>query len=337
VLTEAASILPVRIAGTGHALPAQLILSETLDRRLGFPAGRIKKLSGVSSRFVTAEESQIDMAVSACKAALEKACQMPKDIDLVLGACGIPYQTLPATAPLVMQRLGFADGAAAAYDVNATCLSFLSAFELAANKLALGQAKSALVFSADIASRALPWEEQPDVAALFGDGAAAAVLTAAEENGPGMAASLLRTYPSAYAACEIGAGGTRFDFHKDREAFARHAVFHMEGKDLFRVTRKHFPQFVEDLLSKAGWDRQDIDIVVPHQASPLALEHMIRETGMERSRVVDISRTHGNQIAASLPTALDIAWRQGRIEPGMRVLLLGTSAGVTFGGMALEV
>lgn len=318
-------------------MPAQSITSVTLDRRLGFPAGRIKNLSGVSSRFVAAEESQIDLAVSACKAAMEKAGQTPKDIDLILGACGIPYQTLPATAPLVMQRLGFADGTAAAYDVNATCLSFLSAVELAASKLALGQASSVLVFAADIASRALPWEDQPEVAALFGDGAAAAVLTTADETGSGIAASLLRTYPSAYAACEIGAGGTRFDFHKDREAFARHAVFHMDGKELFRVTHKHFPQFVDELLLKAGWDRRDIDLVVPHQASPLALEHMIRETGMDRDKVVDIGNTHGNQIAASLPTALDIAWRQGRIEPGMRVLLLGTSAGVTFGGMALEI
>lgn len=318
-------------------MPAKSVTSEALDLQLGFPAGHLQKLSGVSSRFVAAEESQIDLAVAACQAALEKAGQAPRGVDLVLGACGIPYQTLPATAPLVMQRLGFADGTAAAYDVNATCLSFLTAFELAANKLALGQATSVLVFAADIASRALPWEDQPDVAALFGDGAAAAVLTTGGSDGPGIAASLLRTYPSAYAACEIGAGGTRFDFHKDHEAFARHAVFHMDGKDLFRVTHKHFPQFVDQLLSKAGWARQDIDLVVPHQASPLALEHMIRETGMERSRVVDIGCTHGNQIAASLPTALDIAWRQGRIEPGMRVLLLGTSAGVTFGGMALEV
>lgn len=298
--------------------------------------GTLARLSGVESRYVATDESQIDLAVAACEAALSRAGKDCEEIDLVLGACGIPYQTLPATAPLVMQRLGLADGGAAAYDVNATCLSFLSAFELAANKLALGQAETVLVFSADIASRALPWQDQPEVAALFGDGAAAAVLTAGMAGGSGLRAALTRSYPSAYKACEIGAGGTRFDFQKDRDAFAAHAVFHMDGKELFRVTHRYFPGFVDELLVKAGWDREEIDLVIPHQASPLALEHMIRETGMKRDRVVDIGRTYGNQIAASLPTALDIAWREGRIRPGMRLLLLGTSAGVTFGGLALE-
>lgn len=255
----------------------------------------------------------------------------------MLGACGVPYQPLPATAPLVMRRLGMADGAAAAYDVNATCLSFLTALELAAGRIALGQSRAALVFSSEVASRALPWQDQPDVAALFGDGAAAAVLLPAPDGRPGIRASLLRSYPSAYEACEIGAGGTRFDFHREPAQFAAHALFHMDGKALFRVTHRHFPPFVEQVLAAAGWSRGDVDLVVPHQASPLALEHMVQHTGMARSRVVDIAARLGNQIAASIPTALDIAWRDGRIGPGAKLLLLGTSAGVSFGGMAIEV
>lgn len=318
-------------------MPAKVVLSEALDQRLGFPAGHLERLSGVHSRHVCEAEDQIDLAVAAARLAMERAAVVAGDIDLVLGACGIPYQTLPATAPLVMRGLGIPDGGAAAFDVNATCLSFLSALELAAGRIAAGQSRTALVFSSEIASRALPWKEQPDVAALFGDGAAAVVLTAAPEGAGAIRASLMRTYPSAYEACEIGAGGTRFDFQREAAEFAAHAVFHMDGKALFRVTHRHFPRFVVDLLAAAGWTSVDVDLVVPHQASPLALEHMIEQTGMPRDRVVNIAARFGNQIAASIPTALDIAWTEGRIIKGTRLLLLGTSAGVSFGGMAIEV
>lgn len=318
-------------------VPARVVLSEELDRKLGFSAGHLQRISGVCSRHVCETEDQIDLAAAAAHLAMEKAEVAAGSIDLVLGACGIPYQTLPATAPLVMRRLGIPDGAAAAFDVNATCLSFLSALELAAGRIAAGQSRTALVFSADIASRALPWKSQPDVAALFGDGAAAVVLTAVSEGTGAIRASLMRTYPSAYEACEIGAGGTRFDFEREPAEFAAHAAFRMDGRELFRVTHRHFPRFVDDVLAAAGWSPADIDLVVPHQASPLALEHMIEHTGMPRERVVNIAARFGNQIAASIPTALDIAWRDGRITRGTRLLLLGTSAGVSFGGMAIEV
>lgn len=317
-------------------VPARMVLSEELDRKLGFSPGHLERMSGVRSRHVCEAEDQIGLAAAAAHLAMERAAVTARDIDLVLGACGIPYQTLPATAPLVMRRLGIPDGAAAAFDVNATCLSFLSALELAAGRIAAGLSRTALVFSADIASRALPWKEQPDVAALFGDGAAAVVLAAADGTGA-IRASLMRTYPSAYEACEIGAGGTRFDFERKPAEFAAHAVFRMDGKELFRVTHRHFPRFVDDLLAAAGWSPADVDLVVPHQASPLALEHMIEQTGMRGERVVNIAARFGNQIAASIPTALDIAWRDGRITRGTRLLLLGTSAGVSFGGMAIEV
>ncbi|WP_421591703.1 3-oxoacyl-ACP synthase III family protein [Shinella sp. M27] len=318
-------------------VPAKVVLSEELDRWLGFPAGHLERLSGVRSRHVCEAEDQIDLAVGAARLAMERAEVVAADIDLVLGACAIPYQTLPATAPLVMRRLGIPHGAAAAFDVNATCLSFLSALELAAGRIAARQSRMALVFSSEIASRALPWKEQPDVASLFGDGAAAVVLTAAPDGAGTIRASLMRTYPSAYEACEIGAGGTRFDFARESTAFTAHAVFRMDGKELFRITHRYFPRFVDDLLAAAGWTPADVDLVVPHQASPLALEHMIAQTGMSGARVVNIAARFGNQIAASIPTALDIAWTEGRITRGTRLLLLGTSAGVSFGGMAIEV
>jgi 3-oxoacyl-[acyl-carrier-protein] synthase-3 len=303
---------------------------------LGLQVGFLENATGVFTRYVCAGESQIDLAVQACQAALADAGIALSAVDLVLSGCGVPYQPLPATAPLVMQRLGIADGTAAAFDVNSTCLSFLSAFDSASRLLETGQHETAIVFSSEIASRALPWSAQPEVAALFGDGAAAAVLTRAPDGKSKVRASLMRTYPSAYDACSIGSGGTRFDFQRQPEVFAHNAVFSMDGKELFRVTSRHFKGFVDALLARAGWSRDEIDVVVPHQASPFALAHMVKQVGFPAGKLVDISARYGNQIAASIPFALDIARRAGRIVSGSKVLFLGTSAGVSFGGMALE-
>lgn len=324
----------VEIAGTGRALPVEIASSEALDLRHGLPQGTIRGLTGVAQRAIAQGESQIDLATTAALAALQDADVAATEISLIIGASAVPYQPIPATAPLVMARLGIADGQAAAFDVNSTCLSFLTGFETAARMIERGGA--ALVFSSELASRALPWAKAPEIAGLFGDGAAAAVLRPAT-GASRVAACLMRTYPSAYQACGIGAGGTRFDFTAEEQAFRDHALFSMDGKELFRLAARHFSTFVSDLLDRAGWQHQDVDLVVPHQASPAALAHMIRQTGFAPTRVVDIAADFGNQIAASIPFTLDLARHEGRVKPGMRVLFLGTSAGVSFGGLALEV
>ncbi|TGQ13110.1 ketoacyl-ACP synthase III [Mesorhizobium sp. M4B.F.Ca.ET.215.01.1.1] len=327
----------IKIIGTGGAVPAQCVTSRALEERLGLAQGRLEAATGVVERYVCEGESQIDLACAAASLALTDAGLEACEVDLIIGGCGVPYQPLPATAPLVMQRLGLPDGSAAAFDVNSTCLGFLTAFETASRLIEAGQFSTALVFSSEVASRALPWRDQPEVAALFGDGAAAAVLQKAGPGGGRVVANLMRTYPSAYEACGIGSGGTRFDFHRQPEEFARHSLFHMDGKELFRVTARHFGGFVTELLQRAGWRHADVDLVVPHQASPFALAHMARQTGFAPEKLVDISARYGNQIAASIPFALDVARRGDRIASGARLLFLGTSAGVSFGGMALEV
>ncbi|MGX8008614.1 3-oxoacyl-ACP synthase III family protein [Mesorhizobium sp. ORM8.1] len=327
----------IRIVGTGRAVPAERVTTRALEERLGLGQGALETVTGVVERYVCAAESQIDLACAAAHLALEDAGIEAEAVDLIIGGCGVPYQPLPATAPLVMQRLGVADGSAAAFDVNSTCLGFLTAFETAGRMIEAGQCETALVFSSEIASRALPWQDAPEIAALFGDGAAAAVLRRAEPGEGKVAASLMRTYPSAWEACGIGSGGTRFDFSKEPETFAEHSLFHMDGKELFRLTSRHFNGFVDALLERAGWRQEDVDFVVPHQASPFALAHMARQTGFAPEKLVDIGAHFGNQIAASIPFALDVARRDGRVAAGMKLLLLGTSAGVSFGGMALEI
>lgn len=322
----------IKVLGTGSALPAKALHSTEIDAELGKPAGWVEQRVGVARRPVCGTEDQIDLAVTAASRAVAQAGCNPQNIDLVVFAAAVPYQSVPATAPLVQRRLGIPEGRCAAFDINSTCLSFLTAFDIVASMLAAGTCRQALVVSAEIASRGLPWQTEPLVAALFGDGAAAAVF-AAGEGSAGIVASRMETYPSGYEYCELGAGGTRYDFHRDRDGFARHALFRMDGKALFRHTIQFFEPFLDRLLENAGWSRDDIDIVIPHQASPMALAHLAERCGFG-ARIVDIMRDHGNQIAASIPTALDTARRSGRLATGMNALMLGTSAGLSLGGIA---
>ena len=328
--------MKVAIAGTGRALPGGRETSTEIDHRLGLTPGALEEATGVRQRFVCRGETQIDLAVEAARSALADAGLSPGDIDLLIVGSSVPYQPIPATAPRVMRELGIADGAAAAFDVNSTCLGFLTAFETAALHIAAGRSTHALVVSSEIASRALPWATEPHVAALFGDGAAAAVARRAGTGEGRVLANLMRTFPSGYEDCALISGGTRIDFGKEPEEFARNAFFRMNGRELFRISSRHFSRFVADLLAMAGWRKDEVDVVIPHQASPYALEHMVRQTGFAAEKLVDISRDHGNQVAASIPFALDVARRAGRVPPGSKVLLLGTSAGVSFGGMAME-
>lgn len=325
---------PLSLLGTGMAVPASRIDAATLDAQLGRPAGWSYRQSGVAARHMCEDEDQVQLALAAARMALDDAGIGAEAIDLVLFGAAVPYQSIPATAPLIQRELGIADGACAAFDVNSTCLSFLTATDLAAHVLQGGGYRRALVVSAEIASRGLPWTDDPATAALFGDGAAAAVLEA--RAGPsGVVASRMETYPSGYEACELGSGGTRYDFHADWQAFAGHALFRMDGGKLYKLTVRHFGQFLDRLLDEAGWSREQVDLVVPHQASPGALAHLAKRSGFRADVVMNIVADYGNQIAASIPTALHLARRQGRLPAGAKVLMLGTSAGISFGGLAL--
>lgn len=324
----------VRMTGSGLALPQQAVPTEHFDQKLGLPPGSLSRATGVAQRYVCDGEDQLDLAAAAIKAAAAQAGIALSQIDLFVAACGVGYQTIPSTAPAVMGRLGIADGQAAAFDVNSTCLSFLTGLETAAMRIAARQNTCAVVVSSEIASRALPWETDPETAALFGDGAAAVIVEPNTEGGP--VASHMVTYPSAYDACSIKAGGTRLDVRSNPDAFVRQAVFDMDGRALFRITTRYFKSFVDDLLAKASWTRADVDLVIPHQASPFALQHMAKVAGFPADKIIDISRDYGNQIAASIPFAYATAIAQRRVSPGAKLLFLGTSAGVSLGGLAWQ-
>jgi 3-oxoacyl-[acyl-carrier-protein] synthase-3 len=328
------------LSGFGLAMPERLVASAEIDRRLGKPEGWLERACRVASRPVAgANETQESLSAAAARGALLDAGLRLDDIDLMLFGAAVGRQPIPATAPLIKRELGGGPLNFPAYDVNATCLSALVALDLAALNIAAGRARHVLVVTSELASRALPWADAPETAGLFGDGAAAFIVSAAgseQKSGARFGGFHMETFADGYDACTLASGGTGIDFHADPDAFARSAYFRMDGKALYRITAAALPGFLDRLLGKSGLERKDIDLVVPHQASPHALAHIIRRGGFPEARIFDRVRTIGNQVAASIPTALCMARAEGLIRPGMRVLLIGTSAGVSLAGAVLE-
>jgi len=321
------------IAGTGRALPNRSMTLDDLVRQHGATFTEPEKCP--RSRHVSGErDSQMTLAATAARRALAGAELTPGDVDMVLHAAAVPYQPIPATSAQLAAILGLADGQAEILDVNATCLSFLSALDIAASAIERGRAHTILIVSSETPSRALPWTDAPQTAALFGDGAAAVVLTPGATRIRGLR---LRSYPSAAAACELGAGGTRFDYQNDPDSFAAHSLFRMDGPALYKTTLRHMPRLIDAVLDAAGWRMDDIDTFLAHQASPVGLDHMIRILGLRDGQLLPTIHEVGNLVAASLPYGLATADIKGRLAPGSKILLAGTGAGLTIGAIALEV
>lgn len=318
------------ILGTGVAHDLAIATSLDLDKENCLSPGRIERLTGVIQRPRAGRDDQVTLATKAARSALADAATDAAELDAILHAAAVPFQTIPSTAPLLQRALGLPDGAVAAYDIGATCLGFLAAMQTAAAMVEAGRWSRVLVVASERISDNLDWRE-PATAGLFGDGAGAAVI------GQGSGALrigqvVLQTHPSGYDAAHLRAGGTRLGAGATPEDMR----FAMDGPALFSLTRRRFEAFVHENLRNAGLTLDEIDLVVPHQASPVALRLMARALGLEEDRLVDLAATHGNQVAASLPITLDHARRTARISPGARILMLGTAAGVTFGTALLE-
>jgi 3-oxoacyl-[acyl-carrier-protein] synthase III len=328
--SEGGTVPTASILGTGAAGDLPIATSLALDRMHDLPPGQIERLTSVVQRPRAGERDQVALATEAALAALTDASTEARELDAILHVAAVPYQTIPATAPLVQQALGLPDGAVAAYDIGATCLGFLAALQNAAAMVETGRWGRVLVVASERISDNLDWRV-PSTAGLFGDGAGAAVVGRGSQ-GLRVGRVVLQTHPSGFEAARLHAGGTRLG----TRATPQDMRFVMDGPALFGLTRRRFEAFVRGNLEAAGLGLQDIDLVVPHQASPAALRLMARALGLGADRLVDLSATHGNQVAASLPIALDHARRTGRIAAGARVLMLGTAAGVTFGTALLE-
>lgn len=322
-----------RLAGAGTYEPACRVTSDELDSRCGRPPGTATKLGIRERRYASADETSSFMAAEAARRAAGEAGWELRQIDALIGACGVMEQPIPGTAPLVQRRLGLGGSGIPAFDVNATCLSFLPALDHAVAGMTLKGWRRVLIFAADIASAALDHDDL-EASAIFGDGAAAVALEAGGNSR--ILASRLETYGDHSDLCRLDSGGTRLGPHEDLPAFLAGSRFRMEGIALFKATARRFPPFMARLLADSGLSGEEIASVIPHQASAPALAHLARAFGGDSARIVDTFATLGNRIASSLPHSLAVARRENRLRPGSVSLLVGSSAGLSLGGTIIR-
>ena len=328
----------LRILGTGLSTPEAWVDSDALDARLGLAAGTVRARTGVARRGVEPQRNAAEVSAQAAQAALAAADVPAESIDALICANASHDQAMPCNAALLHRELGLRK--VPAFDINASCIGFLMGLDLVASLLQSGRYRRVLLVSCDLASRALD-ERDLDTFGLFGDGAAAAVLSAAgpssSGSGPALLAARFETWSEAVHACEIRGGGSRLPPSRYEGDYRDACNFRMDGKRLYRVAAEHFDRFVDELLCDAGVELSDIRRVVPHQASMLGMQHVFKRLGVPRERVEDIFATHGNQVSASLPTALHHALTDHRLVAGDTTLLIGTAAGVTLGGAVLRL
>ena len=325
--------LAVKIAGLGKYLPARVVTSSELEEQLSIPSGWVEWLTGVQSRRYASGETVSEMATAAAREALRMAGMQPSDVDAIIGASASVRQAIPCTAAFVQRELGAPDGQSACFDLNATCLGFVFALQTAAHLVAAGVYKNVLIFSSEISTfsrNSKQWES----AVLFGDGAAAAVITAAQ---PGEASAVWHshfvTYSSAADLTQLIGGGT-LHHPNDPATTPEMNLFDMDGPAVFKKAARLIPPFLDEFSKKLGWNMQDYDLVIPHQASGQGMK-LLTHLGFPPERVFAHIHERGNCIAASIPLALTEAFEAGRIRRGDKVLLLGTSAGLSIGALAL--
>lgn len=327
-------MLPVKIAGLGYSLPENRVSSAELLHSWSLPQGYIEHAAGVYERRYATQETTAGLAAAAARMALAQAGIEPAAVDAIVGASTVPQQAIPCTAAFVQRELGAPDGRSVCFDINATCLSFLVALQNAAHLVAGGVYRCVLIFSSELGSRFLN-PRQPQSAILFGDAAAAAVITQGS-TGERSAIHLTRfaTYSSGANYTQVVGGGTRHS-PNDPATTPEMNLFDMNGRAVFRQAVQLLPPFLDCFLQDAGWQRAQIGCVVPHQASRHGLDLLTSHLGFQDSQVYSNLPQRGNCIAASIPLALAEAVEARRIERGDDVLLLGTGAGLTIGAVAL--
>jgi 3-oxoacyl-[acyl-carrier-protein] synthase III len=322
--------LAVRIAGLGSYLPERIVTNAELELKFGLQPGWIAKRTGVLERRYATNETTVSQAVAASKIALERSGIPLEQIDAIIGA-NLAQQTIPCTAALVQKALGAQDGSSACWDVNATCLSFMMALHSAALLIAAGQYQNILIFSSEIASPSLnPLE--PESASLFGDAAAAVVLTAS--NSSSLIGAKFQTFSSGSHLTELLGGGTlhRPQFTNDQPELN---LFHMDGPAIFKHAARTVSPFLKAFLKSIDWEISSVDALVPHQASGHGVKSVSSRVGFTPEQVVFNLPLRGNCIAASIPLALTEVFEAGRIKRGDQILLAGTAAGLTLGAVAL--
>jgi len=309
-------------------LPEKVLSNADLEQMIDTTAEWIVERTGVEERHVAAPgETTCDLAEQAARRALDAAGVEPGAIDLIVLGTTTPDHVFPSVATQLQHRLGCYGGPA--FDVQAVCTGFVYALDIANRFIRTGASRRALVVGADTFTRIIDWRDR-GTCILFGDGAGAVVLEAAEE--PGVIDSRLGADGRYKELLWVPAGvSSGYDKTRENAAFVE-----MRGSEVFKVAVTTLKDIAEQILTANQMSVADVNWVIPHQANRRILAATAKRLGLPDGRMVDCVRTHGNTSAASVPLALDVAVRDGRIQRGDTVLLEGFGGGFTWGATLLK-
>jgi 3-oxoacyl-[acyl-carrier-protein] synthase-3 len=314
-----------RIAGTGSYLPAHVLTNNDLAKRIDTSDAWIRTRTGIRERRIAAPgEMTSDLAHHAARAALAAAGIAPADVDLIIVATTTPDMVFPSTACVLQAKLGAHGGPA--FDVQAVCSGFVYALSIADRMVAAGTVRNALVVGAEIYSRILDWGDR-GTCVLFGDGAGAVVLTPSRV--PGILSSHLHA-DGAYREI-LCVPGSLSGGEVAGSPFVR-----MDGPAVFKFAVNVMAQVAGEALAANGVDASAIDWLIPHQANIRIIDATAKKLHLPHERIVTSVERHANTSAASIPLAFDEAVRDGRIQPGHRVMLIGVGGGFTWGSVFLN-
>jgi len=325
---------PIKIVSLGKYLP-QAVSSEELETKYGLPKGWAMKYSGVENRHMVTTEYNGLMGAKAAQQALEKAQLTLADIDMVISGNGTYDYPIPNQASIIKAILDEKNQyPVPAIDIDSTCLSFVTALDLAAHLLDGHVYKNILIISTEIASKGLNpanWE----TLTLFGDGAAAAIVSYDENSSSCYFKGQQFTYSEGTHLTIIEGGGNK-NFFKDHPYDPELHSFKMQGKQLLRLTKQKLPEFIKQFFADTAYDLFTVDAIVPHQASKLGLSLFTKRYKLKPGVVKETLHKYGNCIAASIPLTLLDAIDAGTIQRGDVCFLAGTSAGFSMGGVLIR-
>ncbi|HRQ58792.1 MAG TPA: beta-ketoacyl-ACP synthase III [Azoarcus taiwanensis] len=316
-----------RVAGTGSCLPGKPITNHDLVARgIETSDDWIVERTGIRARHLAAPgQMTSDLALEASLKALEAAALVPNDIDLIIVATSTPDYIFPSTATLLQSKLGISNGCAA-FDLQAVCSGFVYALTVAEKFIRSGANKRALVVGAEVFSRILDWSDR-GTCVLFGDGAGAVILEASDTRG--VLSSALHAdgshHPILCVPGSVAAGQVVGD------PFLR-----MDGQAVFKFAVRVLGEVAQEVLAGADIDVSSLDWLIPHQANIRILQATGKRLGLPAEKLIATVDYHGNTSAASVPLALDLAVRDGRIQRGQHVMLEGVGGGFTWGAVLLK-
>jgi len=317
-----------RITGTGGYLPENIMTNADLEKKVDTSDQWIRERTGIEQRHIAVEgQTTVDLAEVASQRAIEAAGINAQDIDLIVMATSTPDKIFPSSACILQSRLDI--HGCPAFDVQAVCSGFVYALTVAEKFIKSGSSKTALVVGAEVFSRILDWEDR-GTCVLFGDGAGAVILEADEETG------ILSTHIHAdgdyvdllQVPCGIADG---YDQVKAGRAFVE-----MKGNEVFKMAVNTLGRIVDETLAANHMMKSDIDWLVPHQANTRIIAATAKKLKMSMDQVVVTVNKHGNTSAASVPLALDVAVRDGRIKKNELLLLEAFGGGFTWGSVLLR-